>query len=119
MSLHPAPGFMLLELVEPPTKSKLSTSRELTESNYGKVLDWGLPLMTGDGLIQLPRIAVETDEDGQGGKERKLKKGDVVVFDERTARKMSDEYSSGPPIVQVRFDYVLSLFEEENVNASH
>ena len=111
--LHPAPGFMLLELVEPPTKSKLSTIRELTESNYGKVLDWGLPLMTGDGLIQLPRFAVETDETGQGGKERKLKKGDIIIFDERTARKMSDEYSSGSPVVQVRFDYIWALYTEE------
>ena len=88
--LHPAPGFMLLEMVEPHTKSMISNSRELAESNYGRVLDWGLPLMTGDGLIQLPRFAVETDETGQGGKERKLKKGDIIIFDERKARKISD-----------------------------
>ncbi len=115
MALIPSPGFMLLEKVPVPHTSKLARSNEDTaDSNYGKVLDWGLPLLQEGGVVlQIPRFSIETNEEGLGGKERKLKKGDIVVFEKRTERKMNDDYSSGADIIQVRFDSLLALFIEE------
>ena len=111
--LYPAPGFLLLEIVPVPSKSKLAKPDIDEESNYGKVLDWGLPLNQEGTVLNVPRFAIDTNEDGLGGKERKLKKGDVVVFETRTARKMSDDYSSGPKLVQVPFSNILALYLEE------
>lgn len=112
MPIIPAPGFLLLEKVPVPHTSKLARSNEDTaDSNYGKVLDWGLPLLQEGGVVlQVPRFAIDTNEEGLGGKERKLRKGDIVVFEKRTERKMNDDYSSGPEIAQIRFDSVLALY---------
>ncbi len=111
----PAPGFLLLEIVDPPTKSKLAKVNDNQEdSNYGKVLDWGKPLVQEGGVVlEVPQFIIGSNEEGMGGSNRKLKKGDIIVFDDRTVRKMSDDYSSGPKIVQVRFDCILALYEED------
>lgn len=111
--LYPSPGFILLEIVPIPHTSKLAKVEGEEESNYGKVLDWGLPLNQEGTVLSVPRFQVDTNEEGLGGKERRLRKGDIVVFEERTARKMSDDYSSGSKIVQVPFSNVLALYEED------
>ena len=104
----PAPGYLLLEVIDAPHTSKLAKEND-AESNYGKVLDLGAPLTQEGTVLNVPAFAVNTNEEGQGGSNRKLKKGDILIFEDRTARKMSDDYAS-VKLVEVRFDNILAIY---------
>lgn len=108
--IYPSPGYILLEVIDAPHTSKLAREND-EESNYGKVLDWGLPLVEEGAVLNVPAFTVGTNDEGQGGSNRKLKKGDILIFEERTARKMSDDYSP-VKLVEIRFDNILALYEE-------
>ena len=105
----PAPGYLLLEVIDAPHTSKLAKDND-EDSNYGKVLSWGLPLIQEGTVLNVPSFVFGTNDEGQGGSNRKLKKGYTVIFEDRTSRKMSDDYAS-VKLVEVRFDNILALYE--------
>ena len=84
--IYPHRGYLLVEIVKRGLKGGLEMPDSMKEEpTFGKVLDVGAPdLLEGGVVCEPPAFRVGTDADGNGGKQHKIHRGDLILFKRHT-----------------------------------
>ncbi len=107
-NIYPGRGWILIELVEAESKVALPDSAK-GESMYGKILEIGKPgIGEGGVIVEAPSFIVGSNEDNMGGKDYKIRKGDVILFKKMTEHGITN-YGSTREVAFVNFDSVLGV----------
>ena len=108
IDIYPGKGWILVEIVEAESKIELPDSSK-GESMYGKVLEIG-KAKVGEGgvVVEAPSFIIESNEEGLGGKDYKIRKGDIILFKKMTEHGIQ-QYDTNTETAFVAFDSVLGI----------
>lgn len=102
-TILPAPGNLLLEVVDIDNTLTSGLVTPETDSLYGKVRAIGLPKILEGGMVSEPPRFQLPDMS------HKLEIGDIVMFREHSSYKI-DEYAD-PELIIVGFEHIIGLWQ--------
>lgn len=106
--LLPHKGFLLVELVHPEEGKIAMPDSAKEDSVYGKVLEIGKPAVRDGAVEDVPSFTIGSNEEGLGGVNHKLKKGDIIIFKRMTQHGIT-QYTTDTENAFVSFESVLGL----------
>ena len=110
--IYPHRGYLLIEVIKAETTTKSGvyipdTAHE--EPMYGRVLEIGKPAIKDGTIEEAPSFIVDADDENLGGRNRKLKKDDIVVFRMHAQQELIGQTDKDKKIAFVSFENVLGI----------
>lgn len=114
--IYPSRGQVLIKVILPEgvTRAGVVTTQTTTEEPmYGKILEIGKPAVRDGAIVDAPSFVVGTDKENLGGRNHKLRKGDVVVFRQHSQQELIDQVEVDEKIAFLDFDHILGIKLED------